>query len=173
MRDVGEGGGMRCKTLSVASLLIALCACWAAAPWASGAPSEAASGWLISPAEAIQFRGEDGFNAEPPIQPRGIGPVIDILKPAPARDLKVKAPFAISVRFNGLSDSPIDPKTFKVMYGFLKIDITNRIIEHVSVAPEGFALENAQIPPGKHSLVLQVSDGKKRVATRELRFEVE
>ena len=38
---------------------------------------------------------------------------------------------------------------------------------------EGFSLENAQIPVGRHRLTLQVQDEKQRVAERELRFEVE
>ena len=164
---------MRSWSFSVAVVVAALCGCQVAAPPASAAPPEPGSTWLVSPEEAIQFRGEEGFNAEPAVQPRAIGPVIDVLKPTPAPGLKVKAPFAISVRFNRLTDSPIDPKTFKVMYGFLKIDITDRIIEHVTVSPEGFSLEDAKIPSGKHNLVLQVTDEKKRVATRELRFEVE
>jgi hypothetical protein len=100
-------------------------------------------------------------------------PLIDILKPDPVADLKVKAPFAISVQFKSQADAPIDPATFKVMYGALKIDITSRITKFVKVTKEGFALDNAQIPVGKHRLTLQVQDEKQRVAERELRVEVE
>ena len=100
-------------------------------------------------------------------------PQIDILKPEPVADLKVKAPFAISVLFKGQSDAAIDPATFKVMYGAMKFDITSRITKFVKVTPTGFSLENAQIPSGKHRLILQVQDDKQRVAERELRVEVE
>ena len=138
-----------------------------------GSMAEPPGGWLISPAEAVQYRGEEGFNAEPALRPRAAVPAIDILKPEPAADLKVKAPFGISVLFKGQADTPIDPSTFKVMYGAFKIDITSRITKFVTVTKDGFALENAQIPPGKHRLTLQVLDEKQRLAERELRVEVE
>jgi hypothetical protein len=130
-------------------------------------------GWLVSAAEAIEFRGEQGFNEAPALRPRALVPLIDILKPEPAADLKVKAPFAIAVQFKGQADSPVDPSTFKVMYGAFKIDITARITKFVKVTKDGFNLENAQIPVGKHRLTLLVQDEKQRVAERELRFEVE
>jgi hypothetical protein len=136
----------------------------------SSNPSQA---WLVTAEEAIQFKGEEGFDALPSLRPRAVIPLIDIVKPEPAVDLKVKAPFAITVQFRGQPDAPIDPTTFKVMYGALKLDITGRITKFVKVNKEGFSLENAQIPVGRHRLTLQVQDEKQRVAERELRFEVE
>lgn len=130
-------------------------------------------GWLVSSSEALEFRGEEGFNEEPASRPRAIVPRIDILKPDPGADLKVKAPFAITVQFKGQSDALIDPATFKVMYGAFKIDITSRITKFIKVGRDGFSLENAQIPSGKHRLTMQVQDEKQRVAERELHLEVE
>lgn len=138
-----------------------------------GALPDAPGDWLVTAAEALEFRGEDGFNEVPALRPRAVIPLIDILKPDPVADLKVKAPFAISVQFKSQADAPIDPATFKVMYGALKIDITSRITKFVKVTKDGFALDNAQIPVGKHRLTLQVQDEKQRVAERELRVEVE
>jgi hypothetical protein len=135
--------------------------------------SNPAQAWLVTAEEAIQFKGEEGFDAQPSLRPRAVIPLIDIVKPEPAVDLKVKAPFAITVQFKGQPDAPIDPATFKVMYGALKLDITGRITKFVKVNKEGFSLENAQIPVGRHRLTLQVQDEKQRVAERELRFEVE
>lgn len=138
-----------------------------------GALADAPDGWLVTPAEAREFRGEDGFNELPALRARAVIPLIDILKPDPVADLKVKAPFAISVQFKSQADAPIDPGTFKVMYGALKIDITSRITKFVKVTKDGFSLDNAQIPVGRHRLTLQVQDEKQRVAERELRIEVE
>ena len=138
-----------------------------------GALPEVPDGWLVTPGEALQFKGEDGFNEQPALRARGVAPQIDILKPEPAPDLKVKAPFAIAVQFIGQADAAIDPATFKVMYGALNIDITSRITKFVKVTKEGFAIDNAQIPAGKHRLTLQVKDEKQRMAERELRVEVE
>jgi hypothetical protein len=130
-------------------------------------------GWLVTPAEAREFKGEEGFYELPALRPRALMPQIDILKPDAVADMKVKAPFAISVLFKGQSDAPIDPSTFKVLYGSFKIDITNRITKFVKVTKDGFALESAQIPAGKHRMTMQVMDEKQRVAERELRVEVE
>ncbi|WP_296446669.1 hypothetical protein [Rhodoferax sp. UBA5149] len=138
-----------------------------------GALAPVADGWLVTPAEAREFRGEDGFNEQPALRPRAVVPLIDILKPEPVSDLKVKAPFAIAVQFKSQADAPIDPATFKVLYGAFKIDITSRITKFVKVTQEGFSLENAQIPAGKHRLTMQVQDEKQRLAERELRLEVE
>ena len=129
--------------------------------------------WLVSPAEALSYQGEGGFNEQPALRARAVVPQIDILKPELAADLKVKAPFSIAVLFKAQSDAAIDPGTFKVMYGALKFDITSRITKFVKVTAAGFSLDNAQIPSGKHRLTLQVQDEKQRVAERELRVEVD
>ena len=157
----------------IALFFIAACALSVSAKGLNDLKNAPADGWLVTPAEAIRFKGEEGFNEPPALRPRALVPLIDILKPLAAPDLKVKAPFEIAVQFKGQSDSAIDPGTFKVLYGAFKIDITSRITKFVKVTPEGFALENAQIPVGKHRLTLQVQDEKQRVAERELRFEVE
>ena len=129
--------------------------------------------WLVSAEEAVAFQGEEGFNAEPALRPRSVLPLIDILRPEPTTDLKVKAPFSIAVLFKSDSDAAIDPSSFKVLYGAFKIDITSRITKFVKVTATGFSLDNAQIPVGKHRLTMQVQDGKARVAQTELRLEVE
>lgn len=165
---------MRQMIKVLAIVVVASCAVPSVAQGQNGTKLPTGSeGWLVTVAETIQFKGEEGFNEPPALRPRAIVPLIDVLKPEPATDLKVKAPFAIAVLFKGQADSPIDPSTFKVMYGALKLDITGRITKFVKVGKEGFSLENAQIPSGKHRLTLQVQDEKQRVAERELRFEVE
>jgi hypothetical protein len=161
--------------LVVARLVIAVCACnvftLSTLVHAQQATGTAVS-WLVSPTEAREFKGEEGFLEQPALRARSAAPLIDIVAPEPAPDLKVKAPFLISVLFKGQVDSPIDPSTFKVLYGALKIDITQRITKFVRVTKDGFVLDKAQIPVGKHRLTLQVLDDKQRLAERELRLEV-
>ena len=129
--------------------------------------------WLVSPQEAQTFKGEEGFNEPAALRPRAAMPSIEIIKPEAAADLRVKAPFAINVVFKPQADAAIDPSSFKVLYGALRLDITTRITKFVKVTPTGFSLDNAQIPVGKHRLTMQVQDEKQRVAERELRVEVE
>ncbi len=135
--------------------------------------ANASSGWLVTPEEARRFGGEDGFNAPAALRPRAAVPQIDIVKPELASDLRVKSPFAIAVMFRSQADAAIDPRTFKVMYGALKIDITQRLTGLVKITKDGFTLDSANIPPGRHRLTLQVMDEKLRLAERELRLQVE
>jgi hypothetical protein len=138
-----------------------------------GALVDQPDGWLVSPSEAIEFKGEESFYEKRPLRTRAIAPTIDILQPLPTQELKVKAPFAISVKFKNLSDAEINPTTFKVLYGTFKVDITSRLSKFVKISKDGFNLDNAQIPSGKHRLILQIQDEKQRVAERELKVEVE
>ncbi|MES3003242.1 MAG: hypothetical protein V4787_21295 [Pseudomonadota bacterium] len=132
-----------------------------------------AQSWLVSPAEAVSFGGAAAYAEPPALRPRGVVPVIDILRPEPAPDVKVKAPFGITVQFRSPADAAVEPATFKVFYGALKLDITGRITKFVTVTKEGFTLDNANIPVGRHRLTLQVQDNKQRMGERDLRFEVE
>lgn len=140
---------------------------------AQAADVSAQDTWLVSPTEALAYQGQGGFDEPPALRMRAVVPLIEILKPEPAADLKVVAPFAIQVQFRSQADAEIVPETFKVLYGGLKLDITSRITKYVKVTPDGFLLDNAKIPAGKHRLTLQVQDSKQRVAERELRVEVE
>lgn len=138
-----------------------------------GATEELPDGWLVSPAEAKAFKGEEGYNEAPALRPRAVVPLIDIIKPDAVGEQKVKAPFAIQAQFKGQADAPIDPSTFKVLYGALKIDITSRVSRNAKLNRDGFSFDKAQIPAGKHRIILQVQDSKQRVAERELRVDVE
>ncbi len=174
-RTRGKGALTLCAWALAASGAAAQLASVPAAGPAAGpqALANAPAGWLVTAEEARRFRGEEGFNEPPALRPRAAVPQIDILKPELATNLRVKAPFPIAVMFRSQADAAIDPQTFKVMYGALKIDITNRLTGFVKVTRDGFTLDNASIPPGRHRLTLQVMDEKQRVAERELRLEVE
>jgi hypothetical protein len=152
-----------------------LCSALAATLTLTVAPVRAAGpeALLVSASEAAEYKGQAGFDEPPMLRMRAVVPLIEILKPEPVADLKVTPPFAIQVQFRGQPDAEILPETFKVLYGALKLDITSRITKYVKVTADGFNLENAKIPPGKHRLTLQVEDSKQRVAERELRVEVE
>jgi hypothetical protein len=160
------------KRLFVTGALLAMAAssCFAADPMAN---NNLPDGWLVSASEALEFKGKDGFDEPPMLRMRAVVPLIEILKPEPTADLKVVAPFAIQVQFRSQADAEIVPDSFRVLYGAFKLDITSRITKFVKVTPDGFMLDNAKIPPGKHRLTLQVQDSKQRVAERELRVEVE
>jgi hypothetical protein len=138
-----------------------------------GAQTVVADGVLVTPSEAREFQGEGGYYEPMPLRARSIVPGIEILRPQPAPELKVRSPFVLAAQFKATGDAAIVPSTFKVLYGAQRVDITERITRFAQVTPEGFSLERAQLPPGKHKLLLQVQDARQRVAERELRLEVE
>ena len=136
-------------------------------------PVSAQEVWLVNPTEAMEFQGEAGYAAQPALRARSVIPLIDIIQPEPTPEGKLKAPFAIAVAFKAQNDAQIDVTSFKVLYGALKFDITSRLKQYTQISAEGFRLENANNPKGKHRLSLQIQDAKQRLAERELRIEVE
>jgi len=66
----------------------------------------------------------------------------------------------------------IDLTSFRATYGWLAIDITNRIIEHAQVNASGVFANDADIPAGHHKVTLQVADNMHRVGNRTFEFTV-
>ncbi len=147
-------------------LALACAMCVSASVWAQEL-------WLVNPNEALEFQGEAGYLTQPSLRARSVMPLIDILQPEALPDGKLKAPFPITVAFRAQNDAQIDVTSFKVLYGALKFDITSRLTQYTQVSAEGFKLDKANIPKGKHRLTLQIQDAKQRLAERELRIEVE
>lgn len=153
------------KSLNIHGLVLAL-SCTSVSAFAQDL-------WLVHPDEVVKFEGEAGYMAPPGLRARAVMPLIDILQPEPVPDGKLKAPFAIAVAFRPQNDAPIDVSSFKVLYGGLKFDITSRLSQYTQINADGFKLDKANIPKGKHRLTLQIQDAKQRMAERELRIEVE
>lgn len=99
-------------------------------------------------------------------------PKIQVLSPNIAK-AAFTSPLPIDLRFASNPDAEIDPASFKASYGFLNIDITNRIIQSVKVTKNGFTVPEASLPKGSHRLTLQVADTKGRQGEMELKFTVE
>jgi len=114
---------------------------------------------------------EKALPRTPPEAPPG--PRIDLLRPTPDAQVRLKSPFPIEVRFIAVPDAAIDPSSFRVLYGNLRLDVTSRILDQVRVAATGFSLAEAAIPPGSHRLLLRVGDARSRTREPDLRFQVD
>jgi hypothetical protein len=99
-------------------------------------------------------------------------PTIHVLQPEMA-GAPLQNPVRIELQFSSASDADIDPASFRAYYGFLRIDITERIVKSVRVTESGLKIENAEIPRGSHRLLLRIADSKDRATETELRFVVE
>lgn len=125
---------------------------------------------LISEVEAHRY----GADAESWLLPlsvsSGRSPAIEVVNPNVLAG-PVSSPVSIEVVFRSEGAS-IDINTFRILYGGLRLNITPRVLEHVSVTDKGLTIKNAQIPTGRHRLFLEVTDSKGRKAERELRIQV-
>jgi len=135
-------------------------------------PCRAAAWTLISKEEfehdssAPRFRFR-GFVA--PATQAG-APVIEVDQPDETRPINV--PVTIRLRFRPQGGAIIDLTSFRATYGWLAIDITQRIIEHAQVSASGLLANGADIPAGHHKVTLQVADNMHRVGMRTFEFTV-
>lgn len=138
--------------------------------------AQAAAFELITPAEARQSTRAEA-DAPPLIRPRFAGaprsamPAIRVLEPS-APGATVPAPLRIELAFTAAPGTHIVPATFRVLYGLLKIDLTERLRSHSTVTEAGVVVEQAQVPDGLHRLFLQVADDQGNLAEQELRIRV-
>ncbi|MBX3636070.1 MAG: hypothetical protein KF683_11915 [Rubrivivax sp.] len=135
---------------------------------------------LITTAEAQQEAAAQAAEAaRPRVVPRsapvprdpGARPAIRVVAPRSA-DAQVPAPLRIEVAFNAAPGTRIVPESFRVLYGLLKIDLTERLRSHAAISESGVVVERAQVPDGQHRLILQVADDRGNLAEQELRIRV-
>jgi hypothetical protein len=83
-------------------------------------------------------------------------------------------PLDIDVQFVPTSSAPIRPESFRVCYvGFVTMDITRRITDHVTVTEHGVRVSGAQLPQGRHHLLLLIADQRGRVGRRDAVLDIE
>jgi hypothetical protein len=97
-------------------------------------------------------------------------PTIDLVRPDISRP--VQNPVTIEVRFGAGPGAVIDMRTFTATYGWLGINITQRLLEHAATSPNGLAADNVELPPGDHRVTLSIADMSGKTASRTFRFSV-
>jgi len=116
--------------------------------------------------------------APPEVRTRGLPvvkpgqPAIQVVSPTTPAATTVAAPVRIEVAFKPAPGARIVPSTFRVLYGLLKIDLTDRLKKHATVSETGVVVDQAQVPAGQHRLILQVADDQGNTAEQELRIRV-
>lgn len=154
---------MKHAAYSLGLCLVFLALPAAAAEWVSQAEMLREAEYLGRPADA-----RARTRAITPVDPDA--PLIEVIRPNPLNNLK--QPFPVELRFIARSGAPIDPKTLKVSYGFMGLDLTERIRKSATVTPEGLRAENVEIPKGDHRLTVKVADAKGLVGERDIRIRV-
>jgi hypothetical protein len=116
--------------------------------------------------------GEDVVNCHSPSDNQADNPQIRIISPPLGRPLS--DPLDIDVQFVPTSSAPIRPESFRVCYvGFVTMDITRRITDHVTVTEHGVRVSGAQLPQGRHHLLLLIADQRGRVGRRDAVLDIE
>jgi hypothetical protein len=98
-------------------------------------------------------------------------PQIKIVAPTLGKPLA--APLDIDLQFLPAASAAIKPDTFRVCYvGFITMDITKRITDHVAISAQGIHVAGAQLPQGHHHLVMLIADSQGKIGSREAVFDI-
>jgi hypothetical protein len=99
-------------------------------------------------------------------------PTITVVNPNSAAP--IQPPVDIDVRFKAAEGATVNVASLKILYGFLKLDITQRIVQApgVQISASGLTAKGARLPSGSHKLVIEVSDNLGRAARQLLEFTV-
>jgi hypothetical protein len=113
-------------------------------------------------------------NAKPPFTAKSVAPkdapLIELS--APKLSAPVSSPTPIELKFQPTPPSAVKPETFKVLYGSFEIDITKRILSVAKVTESGVSVQEANLPKGKHKLLMVVEDTAGRRGNRSIDFEI-
>ena len=100
-------------------------------------------------------------------------PTITVVKPD--HSATIQPPVDIDVRFAAAQGATINVSSLKILYGFLKLDVTKRLLQApgVQISPEGLRASGAQLPSGSHKLLIQVADNLGRTGRQPIEFTVQ
>lgn len=99
-----------------------------------------------------------------------LGPEIGVVRPSEGDTFE--APVDIHITFEPTAGAEIDLSTLKITYGFLGIDITERVTENAEVNERGILSKGAMLPAGKHKLTVFVGDNLGRIGKRRFSFRI-
>jgi hypothetical protein len=137
--------------------------------------------WLITPEEySLELKkretiGPSGRRAEEDYwgaRPKAGPGSPEIVVRSPNMAAPIKGPVKIDVAFVPAPDATIDLASFKVTYGILGIDVTERVKRYATITAQGVLADLPSMPKGKHSFELQIADNLKRSTRQRVRCEV-
>ncbi|OJU33976.1 MAG: hypothetical protein BGN99_28160 [Alphaproteobacteria bacterium 65-37] len=131
--------------------------------------------WFITPderaasAKASELpRAGKGITAD---DVTGSDPVVEIVLPREGE--KIISPVDFDVRFRTSPPAVIDPTSVRVLYGFMRVDITSRIKEFGGeISAQGIKLVKAPLQPDSYTVTVEVANSQNRKARRTVRFNV-
>jgi len=82
------------------------------------------------------------------------------------------SPIKIDINFKASDDATIQVDSLKVLYGWMDLDITDRIMQYAQVSRTGISAENVELPVGEHNITIEITDTKGRGSEKDIYFEV-
>lgn len=149
---------MRRRTLLLSLLLVAAASRARAAMWS-----------LVSPDEVARDRKAGHPPATRGLVPLGV-PKIEVDRPN--TEARLPHPFSVRIRFVPAPDAKIVVSSFKATYGWLNIDITDRLLEHAKLSADGLTADDINAPSGEHRVTVSIADTAGRVGSRTFRFSI-
>lgn len=146
---------------------------WAASAMPSLAQtgSKARGAWLITAAEWHQERATPA-PPSPRFSPNPGAPRLELLQPKPGPET-LASPFDIQLRWNAEGEARIEPQTLRIRYGWMGLDITQRVLAQAEVTAEGLRIRKAALPSGEHKLAVEIADTLQRVGRRQFEVKVQ
>jgi hypothetical protein len=124
---------------------------------------------LVTPEEHTRERAEGQARESRPVSPAG-APTIEVVAP---KDLSaITVPVSIDIRFTPQEGRQVDVNSLHVLYGWLEIDITDRIRKYCEVTAVGIKANKAKLPPGSHRLTVKIADTNGLVGSKDLFYHV-
>lgn len=118
---------------------------------------------------------QDGALAATP-QPRSLNPSdparLSIRVVAPDEASALPAPVRIELAFQAAPGARVLPASFRLLYGALKLDLTERLRGNAQITERGVVVDQAMVPPGLHRLTVQIGDDQGNLAQREMLLRV-
>ncbi|MFM8866417.1 MAG: hypothetical protein ACKOFG_16265 [Limnohabitans sp.] len=107
----------------------------------------------------------------PKSAPAPEAPQIELIRPQLGHS--INSPTAIDIRFKASPGSQVRPESFRIFYGRLRLDITDRVVQNTAVSREGLSVSQASLPKGQHRLLLSIEDTQNRTGQAQLDFQIQ
>ena len=99
------------------------------------------------------------------------GPVVEQVTPDPDSAAPVKSPLLLKIKFQTRNNVPIDKDSVKLTYVRTpNVDLTSRIKAHIG--EDGIDMSQAEVPPGKHVIRIDLKDQQGRTSTGTIKLTV-
>ena len=150
--------------------LVALLIIPAIASWVAAGHAVAAEGTIVLTAEEFDANLKFSERAVDLVQESEdpLAPKILIERPDTGAD--VTTPVEVAVRFESTEDATIDLDSLRIKYGLF--DITQRVLEMMSVTDTGINGKIQSMRTGKYSLKISISDSMSRRNNATIKFTV-